>query len=595
VSHGALGPERLIVTPNARLVIVEYVAGAALEQLRYSRERYWKDLQIPLPRTAGLSHFDQRADVAQIGAIALALILGRPLKDDEFPARIPDLVASTWAVSARGGFEPLPPGLRAWLGRALQLEPRNAFASAVEARAEFDAVLGDSEYIASPASLEQFLARYHASAGTDAGAATASDPAAPRVVAAAPAPPPPVLVAPPPTPVLPVVPPVIQQVTPAPEPSLEALPAKKRELPEIDFRAEFTEPVAHHPIAPPATPVAPVAPAVAAAKTAGKPWGKIAGIAAAVAVVVGAGGFAARGYFKPAPVAAPTLGRLTIATNPAGVAVIVDGEARGASPISVSLEAGAHVVELQSGGQNRSIPVTITGGKDVSQYIEMPKAGTADPAARGHLRVRSEPAGAQVVVDGAPRGEAPVTINDLAAGEHTVVVTGALGSVKQTVNVEAGSTASLVVPLGGGAAQTNAPVSGWVAVSSPVEVQIFEGGRLLGSSASESIMVASGKHDLDLVNDALGFRVSRNIQVPPGKTASVSVDLPRGTLSVQAAPWAEVWVDGEKLGDTPIANVPMTIGSHNVTFRHPEFGEQHQTVLVTMKGTARVTADMKKK
>src|SRR5476649_365260 len=30
IAHGAIGPERIIVTPNARVVIVEYVLGAAL-------------------------------------------------------------------------------------------------------------------------------------------------------------------------------------------------------------------------------------------------------------------------------------------------------------------------------------------------------------------------------------------------------------------------------------------------------------------------------------------------------------------------------------------------------------------------------------
>jgi hypothetical protein len=132
------------------------------EQLRYSRERYWTELRVPLPRTAGLSRFDQRADVTQIGVVALSLILGRLLHDDEYPSRVTDLVASTWAVSARGGFEPLPPVLRAWLGRTLQLDARNAFATAIDARVELDKMLGDSELLASPASLEEFLVRYHA-------------------------------------------------------------------------------------------------------------------------------------------------------------------------------------------------------------------------------------------------------------------------------------------------------------------------------------------------------------------------------------------------------------------------------------------------
>ena len=79
VAHGAIGPERIVITPNARPVIVEHVMGSALERLRFSHERYWKELRIPLPRSAGLPRFDHRADIMQIGVVALSLILGRPL------------------------------------------------------------------------------------------------------------------------------------------------------------------------------------------------------------------------------------------------------------------------------------------------------------------------------------------------------------------------------------------------------------------------------------------------------------------------------------------------------------------------------------
>ena len=165
VAHGALGPERIVVTPHARLVIVDYVLGAALEQLRYSHERYWKEFRIALPRSAGLPRFDHRADVTQIGIVALSLILGRPLKDEEYPARIGDVVASATAMSALGGREPVTPALRSWLARALQIDLRNSFSSALEAQTALDDVLSDdSGYIAAPVALEAFLARYHACA-----------------------------------------------------------------------------------------------------------------------------------------------------------------------------------------------------------------------------------------------------------------------------------------------------------------------------------------------------------------------------------------------------------------------------------------------
>src|SRR5439155_26077007 len=130
-SHGALGPERLVVTPTGRLVIVEYVLGSALEQLLFTRERYWTELRIALPRVAGLPRFDHLTDVTQVGVTALSLILGRTLRDDEYPGRVGDVVASAMATTANGETEALPAGLRSWLQRALQLDSRNSFPSAI--------------------------------------------------------------------------------------------------------------------------------------------------------------------------------------------------------------------------------------------------------------------------------------------------------------------------------------------------------------------------------------------------------------------------------------------------------------------------------
>ena len=53
IAHGAIAAERLIVTPGARLIVVEHVMGSALEQLRFSQERYWRELRIALPHPPG--------------------------------------------------------------------------------------------------------------------------------------------------------------------------------------------------------------------------------------------------------------------------------------------------------------------------------------------------------------------------------------------------------------------------------------------------------------------------------------------------------------------------------------------------------------
>jgi serine/threonine protein kinase len=156
--HGALAPERIIITPAGRVVIVEHVFGAALEQLKYSRERYWKDLRIALPVIDGASRLNRPSDVVQIGAIALALLVGRPLGESEYPASLETLAGGAFGLG--GEFEPFPEWLRSWLTQTLWLDPMHSFASAIEARQSLDASLKAAGHTASQcsAALESFLA-----------------------------------------------------------------------------------------------------------------------------------------------------------------------------------------------------------------------------------------------------------------------------------------------------------------------------------------------------------------------------------------------------------------------------------------------------
>jgi hypothetical protein len=64
---------------------------------------------------------------------------------------------------------------------------------------------------------------------------------------------------------------------------------------------------------------------------------------------------------------------------------------------------------------------------------------------------------------------------------------------------------------------------------------------------------------------------------------------------VNAQPWAEVFVDGERVGETPIGNLSRRIGSHEVVFRHPELGERREVVVITAGKPARVGVDLRKK
>ena len=310
-------------------------------------------------------------------------------------------------------------------------------------------------------------------------------------------------------------------------------------------------------------------------------------VAAAVLMFVTTGGaFAAKRYFSPATVAVAR-GTLAVTTTPVGATVVIDGEQRGRAPMTIELAAGDHVLQVGLDGSSRTIPFKVTPGAQVSQVIDLPKV----VAATGQLQIRTEPSGARVSVDGQKKGLSPVTVEGLTPGSHMVTVDGQLGPVTQEVTIASGVTSALVVPLN---APASAPVSGWISVASALDVQIFEKGQLLGTNRTSKIMASVGRHDLDIVNEALGYRVTRSITVTAGEVSSMKVDLPKGSLSLNASPWAEVWIDGERAGETPIGNVQLTIGQHDVVFRHPELGEQRFTPTITLNAPARLTADFRR-
>jgi hypothetical protein len=313
-------------------------------------------------------------------------------------------------------------------------------------------------------------------------------------------------------------------------------------------------------------------------------WRRIAAIGL-VAIALGeAAIIAVRAYRQPPPAAG--LGTLSVQTNPPGVAVFVDGVAHGNTPARLSLPAGSHIVELRGRGVPRVIPVTVTAGIESSQYLELPVTPST-----GSLLVQSDPGGARVFVDGVERGVAPVSVDDLAPGEHEVVLQPESGApVKQRVTIQAGVTATVLAPVPTAAP---GPVSGWLSVKAPVAIEIHENGRLLGTTETDRIMLAAGRHEIRFVNETLGYNETRTIQVPPGRVAPVTIELPMGVINLNATPWAEVFIDGRKVGETPLGNFPIAIGPHEIVFRHPQLGEKRQAVSVTLKAPVRLSVDMK--
>jgi hypothetical protein len=316
---------------------------------------------------------------------------------------------------------------------------------------------------------------------------------------------------------------------------------------------------------------------------------KIAGFVGLLTLLTG-GGLALSGYRPPNVFAVtPEPASLSLRTTPAGADVTIDGVPQGVTPVSLTLAAGTYHVTLRTpDGQERSLDVALKSGESLVQQIEWAAVPAPVVAATGAMHIQTEPAGQTVVVDDVRRGLSPLTLTDLTPGEHQLVVTGNSGTFRRVVTITAGDTLSVVV-----APHAPAVSAGFLRVSSPVLLQIKANGDLIGNTESARVMLPAGEHEIEMSSEALNFRRTQRVTIAAGRTADVNVTLPNGAISINAVPWADVWLNNERLGPTPLANLLRPIGTYRVTFRHPQLGERQTTVTVKDRETARVGMDMR--
>ena len=169
---------------------------------------------------------------------------------------------------------------------------------------------------------------------------------------------------------------------------------------------------------------------------------------------------------RPAPAPTPT-GRLLVRSTPAGADVVVNGERRGVTPLTLrGLAAGTYAVRVSRAGfttaeqrvvlnrarPSRSLDVTLrrvpATRAPAPARLPAPRAAAPAPGRDGSLVVDSRPSGARVVVDGRAVGVTPVTIPALSAGTHTVRIERAgYAPVATTTRVEPGARARVAVTL----------------------------------------------------------------------------------------------------------------------------------------------------
>jgi hypothetical protein len=285
---------------------------------------------------------------------------------------------------------------------------------------------------------------------------------------------------------------------------------------------------------------------------------------------------------------------IQIHSEPVGIQVRINGDVRGRTPLALALAPGAYEVVLGEGDSAERRQVVLGDGEKSSLHYVLrdtaPETAAAAPAVpvTSALSVVTEPAGGAVSIDGVDHGTAPIVVEHLSAGDHRLVVRNQGAVYQRAVTLQAGVTSTVVVGTSLAAA-----AGGWLTVQTPLPLQIHEAGGLIGLTETSRLMLTPGDHQLTLSDEKTGFRVSRSVRITAGQTTTLALDVPRSAVNFNAIPWAEVFVDGERAGETPIGNYMLTLGDHQIELRHPQLGTRRQTISVSLNGPNRVAVNMR--
>jgi hypothetical protein len=121
---------------------------------------------------------------------------------------------------------------------------------------------------------------------------------------------------------------------------------------------------------------------------------------------------------------------------------------------------------------------------------------------------------------------------------------------------------------------------GSVTFFSRVPLEIYAGGRRVGSTDDGQIALPRGRHTVEFVSTRLNYRGEATIDVRAGLVTTHNVFLPAGMLQLETEPGAEVTIEGQVAGVAPLDAMPVQLGTREVVVRHPELGERRGTVEV---------------
>ncbi|MBN2498599.1 MAG: serine/threonine protein kinase [Deltaproteobacteria bacterium] len=110
---------------------------------------------------------------------------------------------------------------------------------------------------------------------------------------------------------------------------------------------------------------------------------------------------------------------------------------------------------------------------------------------------------------------------------------------------------------------------GYLSVETCPEADIYVGRNKIGRGKVSGYRLRPGRYTVKAIARPGSVKTAK-VRIRAGRSVTKSIEFGSGTLRVVAIPWANVWVDGKKVGQTPLAPIKLIEGSHEVKLHNPQ-------------------------
>ena len=272
---------------------------------------------------------------------------------------------------------------------------------------------------------------------------------------------------------------------------------------------------------------------------------------------------------------------VTIHTEPPGAQVFLGAELLGRSPIDHRrVPVGRNVLRAELGGFH-------VQQDSVELQIDIPfEKNFVLVQQTGKLAIRSNPQGAEIIVDGKPTGHrTPHLVENLSVDRaHSVSLRlkGYADYNEPAVAIIEDSTKTLEYSF----SQLSSPLT----ITTTPGGEVLMDGRSVGSSPITLPPVAYGPHRIEVRREGYEpFVTTIDVSAENNLVQGSLVKLAPGWILFQIEPWADIHVDGElKSSGKPYLLMRADAGKHEIRLRHPSYPEVQETVTVASNDTTRV-------